>query len=660
MAFSYSFHLSTKSHAVGTVGRVGQVSRHNLREYESANYDRSQIEILRGSDKSILDNVKRIYQEEFTEELQRYNEGKRNDRKINDYLTHVSDSRSDCACELIIQIGDKDFWAEKTMEERKQMSWIFQDQIRSLEKLVPELKIASAIVHYDESSPHMHIVGVPIAEGYKIGMKKQVAKTKVFTADRLSYLQDKMRENAERGMKMEQNRNIFGDMELKEKQKGRNKDIPKQSLDEFYELKGENEKIRQELEQTQAEKEKEVTAVNMLSNVSRRLSDPKRTEDVVIPTPNGDITLTPVPELHRRVKKLQAEINTQKTVMGQNEANLSSQEQELSQKRAALEDLDSQITHKKEDVDLLDARITNKKQSLEFISQSYERISAKTAEHKPPEMAVKAVKVVDQPKSWGKEEISHREYYLKIPAKSKEAAEGIQREITDLYTKQASKEAFKDVSEAAEKAAREQADNALHDAQGQIQEAQRIIQERESILERAKKKADEIIRAAKAKLQALRTEIAQLLHKRDRIIEDAQIEADNIIQNAHKKTGTGELYNEINRRLGIIPLKEKAEARKTMESWYEKCEPYMDISERDAFKNLDTEALHNAWYARTSGNPKFGVGDPVAFSKLKKAAVHYAAIVNKPTDADDVLREIQDSLQHIPEPEISESTIGER
>ena len=109
MAFSYSFHLSSKSHSVGTVGKVGQVSRHNLREYESADYDRDQIEILRGSDTSILDDVKQIYHEEFDEALERYNEGKRADRKIDDYFNKIKDSKQqNPVYEIIIQVGNKE------------------------------------------------------------------------------------------------------------------------------------------------------------------------------------------------------------------------------------------------------------------------------------------------------------------------------------------------------------------------------------------------------------------------------------------------------------------------------------------------------------------------------------------------------------------------
>lgn len=235
MPFSYSFHLSAKSHAVSTVGKICQCSRHNLREYKSDHYDRSQIEVLAGSTASILEDVKRVYEDEFNDCLKKYNEDKRADRQIKNYLEHVSNSRSDVAAEIIIQIGDMEFWADKSLQQRKQMSYIFKDQLQSLQKLCPEFKIASAVIHYDESSPHMHVIGVPIATDYKRGMEKQVAKTKVFTADRLSYLQDKMRENAEKGMEL--NADLFHGKQLKAKSKGRNKDIPKQSLAEYYEIK---------------------------------------------------------------------------------------------------------------------------------------------------------------------------------------------------------------------------------------------------------------------------------------------------------------------------------------------------------------------------------------------------------------------------------------
>ena len=43
------------------------------------------------------------------------------------------------------------------------MTNVFKEQVKKLEILVPDFKIASAIIHYDESCPpHMHIIGVPV------------------------------------------------------------------------------------------------------------------------------------------------------------------------------------------------------------------------------------------------------------------------------------------------------------------------------------------------------------------------------------------------------------------------------------------------------------------------------------------------------------------
>lgn len=235
MSISYSLHLSSKGHALTSTNKIAAVSKHNLRDYKSSNYDRDFIEVLSGSD-SILEDVKNIYHEEFDQALKKYNsKQKRADRKIDDYLKHVSDSRSDVGAEIIMQVGDMDFWEEKSLEQKKKMSYIFRDQLRYLQNQLPEFKIASAVVHYDEKSPHMHIVGVPVASGYKKGMEKQVAKTKIFTKKSLSNLQDIMRKRVERGIAM--NPDVFNGEELKEKEKGRNKDIPKESLNEFYSLK---------------------------------------------------------------------------------------------------------------------------------------------------------------------------------------------------------------------------------------------------------------------------------------------------------------------------------------------------------------------------------------------------------------------------------------
>lgn len=270
MAFSYSFHLSNKGNSVSNKNKVAQVSRHNLRKYKSEDYDQNQIVMIKGTE-NLYEDVEKIYHDEFDAALEKYNEGKRADRKIKDYFQHISDSRSDVAAEIIIQVGDMEFWKDVPKDKQKAMNYIFKDQVRSLEQLCPEFKIASAVVHYDEKSPHLHIVGVPVAEGYTKGMSKQVAKTKIFTKESLAMLQEQMRKRAERGIEM--NQAIFGDAELKQKEKGRNKDIPKYALEQFYEVKEQVKEKETELVEVEEEVIEARNEVNQLRNDSKGIDE---------------------------------------------------------------------------------------------------------------------------------------------------------------------------------------------------------------------------------------------------------------------------------------------------------------------------------------------------------------------------------------------------
>lgn len=87
--------------------------------------------------------------------------------------------------EIIIQIGDREFW--KQFDDMKSyMKLSYQIILDELIKRLLQFVIANAVVHLDGDSPHMHIVGVPVADGYKKGLRKQVSKRKVFTKEVLS------------------------------------------------------------------------------------------------------------------------------------------------------------------------------------------------------------------------------------------------------------------------------------------------------------------------------------------------------------------------------------------------------------------------------------------------------------------------------------------
>ena len=125
------------------------------------------------------------------------------------------------------------------------MSEVYKKQVDDLEMLVPNFKVASAIIHYDETSPHLHIVGVPIKYKKKNGMEKQVGKSDVFTKESLIRLQDKMRT-----LCIEEFNHVYSlDSTLKQKQKGRNRDIHVSDMDNYIEMKKQIENNTENLKQ---------------------------------------------------------------------------------------------------------------------------------------------------------------------------------------------------------------------------------------------------------------------------------------------------------------------------------------------------------------------------------------------------------------------------
>lgn len=137
------------------------------------------------------------------------------------------------ACEIVIELGDKDFWQDKNMVYWHNMGEIYNEQIEDLTKLIPAFKVANAVVHFDESSPHLHIVGVPVSDNNTRLMKKQVAKSKTFTKETLAEIQDEMRKCCIKSF----NRIYGNDLKLKGKQKGRNQDVAVKDMAEYKDIK---------------------------------------------------------------------------------------------------------------------------------------------------------------------------------------------------------------------------------------------------------------------------------------------------------------------------------------------------------------------------------------------------------------------------------------
>ena len=234
---------SLSNNAIQNLQQLSKVDKHNYRKYDN---DNERIEIVKGTT-SCYQDTKDLYLEIFEESRKRYNEKQvREDRKINDYMKDISDNnKKDLACEIIIELGNKLYWEDKDEIFWKKMSNVYKKQVEDLEMLVPNFKISSAVIHYDESSPHMHIVGIPIKEKNKYGMELQVGKSDVFTKESLNKLQDKMRILCIESFNKEYNLNNT----LKEKKKGRNKDIHVKDMDNYLEMQNQIELNKNKLEE---------------------------------------------------------------------------------------------------------------------------------------------------------------------------------------------------------------------------------------------------------------------------------------------------------------------------------------------------------------------------------------------------------------------------
>src|SRR5574344_1027474 len=256
---------SLPNNAIQNTRQLSKVDKHNYRKYDN---EQDLIVIVKGTT-SLYNDVNDLYVREFDKARIEYNDSQtREDRKIKDYFTHISNnSKTDLACEIIIELGDKKYWDTKNDSEKKKMTNVFKEQVKDLENIVPSFKITSAIIHYDETSPHMHIVGVPVKNGNKNVMSKQVGKTSIFTKESLKEIQDKMRTLCIESFNNEYNSSHT----LRKKLKGRNQDINVSDMSNYQQLKDDLEKNKIKLEQLDNKSKVLDTTSNDINTIIRNV-----------------------------------------------------------------------------------------------------------------------------------------------------------------------------------------------------------------------------------------------------------------------------------------------------------------------------------------------------------------------------------------------------
>lgn len=261
---------SKNNNAIQNVKQLGKVNHHNLRQYDN---NQELIKTIKGSN-DIVKDVKELYLDLFEEARLEYNNKRtRDDRKIDNYFNKIAnDTKHDLACEIVIELGNMEYWDEKSLEYKYGMTQVFEQQLEDIQEIVPDFYIANATIHFDEHSPHMHIVGVPVKENCKTGLSRQVGKTSIFTKESLVVIQDKMRERC-----IDEFNIAYGmDSKLKEKQKGKNRDITS------YERKLFNERVKG-LKQEISNLENEVSDLeDNKQNINKQITKLNKDKDDIV------------------------------------------------------------------------------------------------------------------------------------------------------------------------------------------------------------------------------------------------------------------------------------------------------------------------------------------------------------------------------------------
>ena len=383
MELSYSFHLSNdknktknakkqaklnnsnttsySNNAIQNLQQLSKADKHNLRKYDDNN---NLIMTIKGTS-SLVEDTKNLYYELFNKSLEKYNEKQtRTDRKIDDYFYHISnDKEHDLACEIIIELGDLDYWSDKSLNEQYKMNEVFKEQVEALELIVPNFKVANATIHFDESSPHLHIIGVPFKEGCKRGLEKQVGKSTIFTKESLSTIQDKMRDHCI----MSFNKTYNVDYTLKIKEQGRNEDINVADMKNYTNVKKEKKKYKEQLNKLNEK-------TNTLSNNTNKITD--MIDSLKVSKLNKDNYIISKDKIDEIKDYLELTTSTTKTLRDSNKVDsiLNKFENDLKQHKNEVELLEKKVYSRDTEIARLKNQLVSKNEEIDELEDKVDKL----------------------------------------------------------------------------------------------------------------------------------------------------------------------------------------------------------------------------------------------------------------------------------------------
>ena len=254
-------------------GMIGAGSlAHNRRSFIAENVDPDRVHMnICYKDESL----KEVYKELFNDAVDRYNVGKRKDRKITDYYEKIRLGKQEKLFhEVIFQIGNREDMAVGTVEGDLAAK-VLDEYVKDFQKRNPTLRVFSCHLHQDEATPHLHIDFVPYVTDWKgKGMDTRVSLKQALKS--LGF-QGGNKHDTELNQWMNHEKEVLAEIARQHGIEWEQKGTHEEHLDVYNFKKKERKKEVQELEQ----KKEDLTAEtkDLTSQISEAREDIKLLED---------------------------------------------------------------------------------------------------------------------------------------------------------------------------------------------------------------------------------------------------------------------------------------------------------------------------------------------------------------------------------------------
>ncbi len=242
---------------------------HNNREFTAKNIDSSRTP---NNIVFVQQELGEVYHQLFDEAVEKYNaRQKRKDRKIGDYFEHlfnrppgksfiVNANKQKCFYEHLVYIGTKHDTGVGTPDAEITKECL-REYMEGFQERNPNFYVFNAVMHLDESTPHLHIDYIPIGH-FKNGLEVRNAKNKAL--EEMNFGKDAKANNRWRLAEWDILKNICNahGIEISEPKKSRGYSY---TVEEYGEHQDKINALNAEIERLTAERDETVAEFEKLS-----------------------------------------------------------------------------------------------------------------------------------------------------------------------------------------------------------------------------------------------------------------------------------------------------------------------------------------------------------------------------------------------------------